>query len=147
MIDAGMKLAKAPEVLYDWTDGPSRLTRTDGRYHPKRFQDAKAFYLARLPALRERGVAICGAGPTGKRLARLLQAEGIEIRAFYDVHPRRIGERVHGAPVLPDEELPAPATVGPFLLAAAGGWEASERLEARLSRAGHVAGVDYFRTA
>jgi len=146
-LDAGLKLGKASEVLLDWTDGPTRLTRSDGRYAWRRFQDAKAHYLARLPALRDRGASICGAGPTGKRLTRLLLAAGIRVEALYDVHPRRVGERLAGIPILPDDALPAPSPAGPILLAAAGGWDASERLALRLAKAGCREGVDCFRTA
>ena len=64
----------------------------------------KAHHLARLPDVPERGVAICGAGPIGKRLGRLLTAEGVTLRGFFEVNPRRIGERIGGVPVAgPDE--------------------------------------------
>jgi phosphoglycerate dehydrogenase-like enzyme len=59
----------------------------------------RAHYLAEIPAIRERGVVIAGAGPIGKSLARELLALGITVRGFFDVHPRRLGEKIHGAEV------------------------------------------------
>ena len=59
----------------------------------------RAHYLAEIPEVRERGIVVAGAGPIGKSLARELLALGIEVHGFFDVHPRRLGEIIHGAEV------------------------------------------------
>ena len=104
MSEAGARFGKVPEVLLDWRDGATRLTRTHPDYAEAQVWAMKAHFLARLPAARERGVAICGAGPIGKRLGTLLRKEGIAVKGFFEVNPRRIGERIGGGEVAgPDQ--------------------------------------------
>jgi glycosyltransferase involved in cell wall biosynthesis len=99
LLEGGYRLAKVPQVLLDWHDAGTRSTRTVERYSLRRFQEAKAHFLARLPAVRDLGVVICGAGPIGKEMAGLLRHEGIRVHAFMEVNPRRIGNLISGAPV------------------------------------------------
>jgi glycosyltransferase involved in cell wall biosynthesis len=103
--EAGMQMGKPEPVLYRWREHEGRLTRTDGRYHPRRFQQAKAHYLARY-RLRDTGpVIIWGAGPGGRLMHDLLQQEGVPVRGFLDVHPRRIGGLKRDLPVWPINEI------------------------------------------
>jgi glycosyltransferase involved in cell wall biosynthesis len=99
MLQQGARFAKVPECLLEWRDSPSRLTRSDDRYGEKARQRMRAHYLSAIAGIRERGVAIAGAGPIGKSLARELLTLGIPVRGFFDVHPRRLGEVIHGAEV------------------------------------------------
>jgi glycosyltransferase involved in cell wall biosynthesis len=97
---AGARFAKCPEVLLDWRDSPARLSRRDARYARARFQEAKLGALQR-GALRDgRAVVLWGAGPIGKGWARALLAAGHTVQAFVEVSPRRLGQRIHGIPVL-----------------------------------------------
>jgi glycosyltransferase involved in cell wall biosynthesis len=103
--EAGMKMGKPAQILYRWREHENRLTRTDARYHPRRFQQAKAHYLARY-RLRDKGpVIIWGAGPGGRLMHDLLQHEGVPIKGFLDVHPRRIGGRKRDLPVWSIDEI------------------------------------------
>jgi hypothetical protein len=99
MLQQGVRFAKIPECLLEWRDSANRLTRSDDRYGEKARQRMRAHYLAATPGIRAHGVAIAGAGPIGKSLARELLALGIPVRGFFDVHPRRLGEVIHGAEV------------------------------------------------
>jgi glycosyltransferase involved in cell wall biosynthesis len=99
MLEGGARFGKVAAVLMRWRDSPGRLTRSDPRYGDAARHRMRVHYLARMPVLRERGVAIAGAGPIGKTLALGLRDEGIAVRGFFDVHPRRIGETIHGAEV------------------------------------------------
>lgn len=105
MLGAGVRIAKVPEMLFEWRDTPGRLTRTDPRYSQDAFLACKAEHLARLSDVAARGAAVCGAGPIGKRIARELVARGVRVVRFFEVHPRRIGETIHGAPVVSQDEL------------------------------------------
>lgn len=105
MLQAGRRFVKIGEPLVAWRDSPGRLTRTDPRYDTKARQRLRAWHLSRLAEVGERGVAIAGAGPIGKSLARVLVAEGVEVKGFFEVHPRRIGERIHGVEVAGIESL------------------------------------------
>jgi glycosyltransferase involved in cell wall biosynthesis len=104
---AGARFAKCPEVLLDWRDGASRLSRRDARYAPARFQEAKLAALRRGPLRDGRPVVLWGAGPIGKGWARALLAAGQRVRAFVEVSPRRLGQTIHGIPVVPVEEAAA----------------------------------------
>src|SRR5690606_8389321 len=125
--------ANVPSVLLDWREGDQRLSRTHERYAQAAFQRCKAHYLAGT-RLRGRQVVVWGAGPVGKGFARALTAEGVRIAAFVDLDPRKIGQVVHGAPVI------APAAVnefrGCYALAAVAGEIARAEIRASLSAAG-----------
>jgi hypothetical protein len=45
-------------------------------------------------------VVVCGAGPVGKAFALALQKEGHSVASFIDLDPRKIGQMIHGAPVM-----------------------------------------------
>ena len=101
--EAGGRLAKVPEVLLRWREGEDRLSRVDPTYAPEAFVRCKAHFLRRT-LLRDRdGVIVWGAGPVGKTFARELVREGVRLRAFVEVDPRKIGQEIHGAPVLDTE--------------------------------------------
>src|SRR5262245_30109042 len=97
---AGFRLAKVPETLLVWRHGEGRLTFTDPRYSVSAFLEAKGHFLAPRLAARARPVAVWGAGPTGKRLARALERAGVAPRLFVDIDPRKIGRRARGAPIV-----------------------------------------------
>ncbi len=142
VLEKGLVLGKVPEVLMTWVDHDERLTRNHERYRHERFIDAKCHFLARIPAVRERGVLIGGAGPTGKRLARGLERETVDVRAYVDVHPRRAGQRIGGVEVLADDApLPEPR---PVLIGGAGARGARERMRAWAKSAGFIEGRDFF---
>jgi hypothetical protein len=113
---AGGRLGQVDEPLLRWRERPDRLSRTDPRYAPEAFLACKLHHLRRT-LLREReGVVVWGAGPVGKAAARALlagDAVGSDVRdphatavpllAFVDLDPRKIGQEIHGAPVLDTE--------------------------------------------
>ena len=95
---AGWQLGKVPEVLLHWREGSDRLSRTDPRYSEGAFRECKVHFLSARTC--NRPVVICGAGPVGKAFARALQNKGHTIAAFVDLDPRKIGQTIHGAPVI-----------------------------------------------
>jgi len=99
----GGLLANVPEVLLRWREGPHRLHRTAPTYAPGAFVACKVHHLRRTLLVGERGVAVWGAGPVGKRFARSLAAAGVPVLAFVEVDPRKIGQEIHGARVLDTE--------------------------------------------
>src|SRR5690606_24826161 len=80
LLGRGIVIGKIADVLLQWRDSPSRLTRTAKVYGDEERMRMRAHHLARIHAVSERGVAIAGAGPIGKSLARSLQAEGVVLR-------------------------------------------------------------------
>jgi glycosyltransferase involved in cell wall biosynthesis len=123
--EQGWQLAKVPQKLLLWRDSEQRLTRTSKAYSMEQMFKLRAHYLARGP-LRSRQFAIWGAGPTGKRLARELEAHGLRPVAFYDVDRNKRVAR--GVPVL--TQPPEPGET--FVVAAVGAAGAREEIRAAL---------------
>jgi len=88
---------------------------------------------------------VWGAGPVGKAFARALRGAGVPVAAFVEVDPRKIGQRLHGAPVvaLADACRFSPAVH----LGAAGQRGARERLRAEAQRLGLADGESFFAVA
>jgi hypothetical protein len=137
---AGWGLAKVPEVLFRWRHHAHRATFRDARYAPPRFTDARAFYLAPRLANERRAVTVWGAGPTGKRLARALEAHGVAAARFVDIDPRKIGGVARGAPIVGESAL---ARRDDFVVVAVGARGARQLIRARLAELGFVEGHDF----
>jgi len=104
---SGFGLAKVPEVLLRWRHHARRATFAHARYELARFAECKARYLAPLLLARAAPVVVWGAGQTGRRFARALEAEGVRTSAFVDIDPRKIGRTARGAPIEPPSWLRA----------------------------------------
>ena len=142
--DAGLRFAKLPEVLLEWRDSPGRLTRTDPRYSPQRFQRLKLAALSRGP-LAGRAAVVWGAGPIGKSWARALTRAGHAVAAFVEVNPRQIGRAIAGIPVLALDAVPRGE--GLLHLAAVGQPGARDRIRGEAARLGLHEGRDFFAVA
>jgi hypothetical protein len=137
---AGVRFAKAPEVLLRWREGPARASRRDDRYGPEGMARARAMALAHL--LDGRPAAIVGAGTAGRRLARLLLAEGARVSCFLEVDPKKVGRAPHGVPVLAHEDGLA-RRGDALVLSAVNAWGARERVRALLVAHGLEEGGDF----
>jgi glycosyltransferase involved in cell wall biosynthesis len=148
---AGYSLAKLPEVLYRWRESPGRASRTDPRYRPERFRQLKIHVLRRTLLSGGRDAVIWGAGPLGKLFARDLAAAGTTIRAFVDLSPRKIGQDIHGAPVVAMERFADYLGRGPgrraLVLAAVGQEGARAAIREECRRQGLVEGEDFVAVA
>jgi glycosyltransferase involved in cell wall biosynthesis len=142
--DAGLRFAKLPEVLLEWRDSPARLTRTDARYSADAFRRLKVASLARGP-LAGRPAAVWGAGPVGKAFARAVLHAGSVVAAFVEVDPRKVGQRIRGAPVLAVGE--AARIPGALHLGAVGQKGARDGIRVEAARLGLVEGRDFFAVA
>jgi hypothetical protein len=131
---AGARFAKLPEVLLEWRDGAHRLSRTDPRYAAPRFREVKIRALEQGPLARRPPLVVWGAGPVGKGWSRALRARGHEVAAFVEVHPGRLGQRIHEAPVVPVAE--AVRFPGALHLAAVGRPGAREEIRRRAAAIG-----------
>ena len=142
---AGGRLGAVPEVLLHWREGEWRLSRTHPSYSQEAFRRCKAHHLA-ASLLRERdGVVVWGAGPTGKLFARALEGEGVCIRAFVDLDPRKVGQYIRGAPVLPPADIQEHRDA--FCVAAVGQLGAREEIRAALADLGWRDGTDFVAVA
>ena len=137
LVEAGYRIAKAPELLLWWRDSSGRLTRTGRAYSQEALRALRAEHLA--AALRGRPCEMWGAGPTGKRLARALEARGVRVRRFVDVARRK--RLARGAPVVSPAELGAPGDA--LLIVAVGAAGAREPIRAALEALGWQQGRDW----
>ena len=137
----GLRMAKPDGVLQRWREHGGRLTRRDPRYAVARFQAAKAHYLAQGRLAAGEPVVIWGAGPGGRLMHDLLRLEGVEIRGFLDVHPRRIGGEKRGLPVWPHEQTDRAGEA--LILVAVGAAGARAGIRRFLQQRGRVEGRDF----
>jgi glycosyltransferase involved in cell wall biosynthesis len=147
-LQAGVRMEKLAEPLLVWNDSPARLSRRDPRYAPEAFYRLKGAYLARWLAAHNPhhpAVILWGAGRVTRRRARALVEHGVDVRAFVDVDPRKVGRPLDGRPVLEPDALPPPGRA--FVVSYVGGLGARAQIEARLRAAGHRPGVDYVLAA
>ncbi len=142
--EAGLRFAKLEAALVEWRDSPRRLTRTDVRYSPAAFRRLKVEALSRGP-LSGRSAVVWGAGPVGKAFARALQGAGRRVAGFVEVDTRKIGETIHGAPVVAVGD--ACGFRGVLHLAAVARPGARERIRAEAARLGLVDGIDLVAVA
>lgn len=106
LLEAGHAIGVVPRRLLSWRDHPARLSRTAPEYDLSRFTACKAAFLARgfLAATEE--YALWGYGGTGRALTRALRAHGKRPAYIVEVHAGRLGQAIHGAPVVPPAALP-----------------------------------------
>ncbi len=104
---AGHPLGKVPEVLLSWRDSPRRLTRSDPRYRRAAFTALKQRHLETLDGdlMRGPGFVLAGAAPFARPWRQWLRRIGARPEFIAEIEPRRIGERILDAPVVPLEEL------------------------------------------
>jgi len=141
----GMRMGKPDEVLLRWRDHEARLTRSDERYNLKRFQAAKAHYLAAHRLCGKEPVIIWGAGPSGRLMHDLLVEEGVSVLGFLEVHPRRIGGTKRGLPVWAIDHIARGDET--FVLVAVGAAGARAEIREFMQGYGKVEGEQYLFVA
>jgi GT2 family glycosyltransferase len=146
LLGRGVAMAKVPRVLLSWRERPDRATRRDPRYAPARHRALKVEALRQGPLAGARTVLLWGAGLEGKPLLRALRACGCPVSAVVDVDPRKLGNRVHGAAVVPPAALPALLAAHPdaVVLIAVGVPSARAEIRAHLDGLGLREGRSYF---
>ncbi len=136
----GMRFGKVDEVLFDWTDHPGRLTRTDSRYTPKAFSRCRQLHLLAGPLLDVSRVDLWGVGQTGMPWLRWLQDHNIAVRRGYDINERKLNEIIHGVQIVHPTEMPA--ADGTPLIIAVGAENARKLILPQILLRGYVLGGD-----
>lgn len=95
----GERFVAIPRVLLDWGNDEGRLSRTHPAYSLDAFRACRVHHLRGSLLVGRDGVVIWGSGPTGKALAIEFRRQGVSLKAFIEVDPRKIGQVIHGAPV------------------------------------------------
>lgn len=110
LLAAGHALGVVARRLLCWRNGPGRLSRRDATYATERFTACKAAFLARGFLAGHRRYVLWGYGGTGRALRRALAAHDRTPSHVVELHPRRLGNTIHGAPVVVPGAL---AALGP----------------------------------
>ena len=101
----GHRIGIVPRRLISWRDSAARLSRTDARYSIERFTACKAHHLAAGFLADVDTYVLWGYGRTGRLLRAALGALGKRPSHIVEIKKERIGQRIHGAPVVPIESL------------------------------------------
>jgi glycosyltransferase involved in cell wall biosynthesis len=104
---AGRRIGMVPRRLLAWRDAPGRLSRRDPRYAITRFTACRAHFLAAGFLNGHRRYVLWGYGRTGRMLRAALAALGHDPSHIVEIKRGRLGQTIHGAPVVPPEALPA----------------------------------------
>lgn len=143
-LEAGVTMEKIPETVLFWHDLSGRLTRTDPRYAQSAIFKLKAEFLTRWLVgrnSRHPEVIIWGAGRETRKRAEFLVRRGVRITHYIDIDPRKIGQVIHGRPVLAVEDLPVLGDC--FILAYVSRRGAREDTRQRLANRGLKEGVHF----
>lgn len=139
-LDGGVRISKIPEVVLDWYDSESRLTRTDPVYSDQAFFRVKSHYLAKWMKKNSPHfprVWVWGASRISRRRARILEEFGIHISCYVDTKKgRQIDKKV-----IYYEDLPAAG--GCFLLTYIKQMDNRMKIRSFLESKDYVEGVNY----
>lgn len=142
MHQAGLPMAKLPRVLLAWRESANRTSRRDPRYARAAFDGLRARFLAADPRLHTgRPLVYWGAGRRTRLRAQQLINQGFPPAAWIDIDPRKIGQRVWGAPVHPPQWLDL--LPRPFVLVYVTNHGARDLIDAALAQLGYALGIDY----
>lgn len=106
LLARGDEIGVVPQRLLGWRDWPERLTWVDARYGLDRLTACKAAFLASGFLANTDTYILWGYGGTGRALYRALLQHDKRPSHVIEVHPGRIGNVIHGAPVVTPEALP-----------------------------------------
>jgi GT2 family glycosyltransferase len=139
------RLAAVDRVLLQWRIHRDRASVRHEAYTPEAFRRCKVHYLLETLARGRDGLVVWGAGPIGKAFAREVQVQGGSVRAFVDLDPRKIDQRIHGAPVIHPSGIDEYRDG--FSVAAVGQEGARRQIRAELESAGWEEVTDFVAVA
>jgi hypothetical protein len=134
----GLRLGVVPRRLLAWRRGG--LSERDPRYAVERFVACKAHHLARGFLADRARYVLWGYGRTGRALRAALAREGRAPSHVVELHPGRLGQTIHGAPVVAPAALAA--IEGPVVVSVAGAGPRAE-IRAALAKLGRREGADF----
>jgi glycosyltransferase involved in cell wall biosynthesis len=145
MLQDNCRMAKLPRALLSWRESTQRTSRTDPRYSREAFDYLRAVYLSRDPRINNgRTLVYWGAGRKTRKRSALLIDKGLPPRAWIDIDPRKIGNRIQGARVQSPEWLAGfTGDDKPFVLGYVTNHGARELIGRQLAAMGYQRGQDY----
>ncbi|MDT8440301.1 MAG: glycosyltransferase [Desulfuromonadales bacterium] len=104
---AGARFARRPETLLYWRDRADRLSRTGDHCTLAAFRACKVHFLCRDYLAGTDRVTLWGAGKEGKAWRLALAGQGIAVERWIEIDRNKIGQTIHGAPVVDLQQLTA----------------------------------------
>ncbi len=145
LLAAGTEVDILPRRLLGWRHGPNRHSQQSPTYRAERFTACKAAFLATgFLGARDQYI-LWGYGGTGRHLRKALLEQGRHAAWILELHPGRVGNRIHGAPVVPPEGLRDLPSL-PLLVSVAGHGPRNQ-IRQQLTAWGRIEGRDYLCTA
>lgn len=145
LLGKGHQLAVLPKRLIGWRDHPDRLSRTSETYSLDQFTRCKAAHLAADFLKGQPHYVLWGYGQTGKNLRKALLECGHSPSQIVELHPRRIGQFIHGAPVIHPDQLRCPGE--PPLIVSVSGPTARNQIREALALKGFKETRDFICAA
>ena len=105
MASSGARFTRLRKKLFFWRDRPERLTRTAANCSAEAFRMCKAHFLVEGYLRGIDSVTLWGSGLEGKAWRKALMAQNIRVERWIEIDRRKIGQTIHGAPVVPINEL------------------------------------------
>lgn len=102
----GHRFGVIARPLVAWREHPARLTHNHDAYRIGEFPRLKAHFLRHGFLAGRRTYVLWGYGHTGRALRRALTDYDLHPSHIVEVHPGRLGQRIHGADVIPPSRLP-----------------------------------------
>jgi glycosyltransferase involved in cell wall biosynthesis len=104
-LTSGLRVGVAPRRLMAWRERADSWSRAHPAYAVEQFTACKAHYLARSFLAASESFVLWGYGATGRMLRRALATHRKTPSHIVEVKTSRVGQRIHGAPVIPIAEL------------------------------------------
>ncbi|WP_027177938.1 glycosyltransferase family 2 protein [Maridesulfovibrio bastinii] len=147
-LESGVRMEKVRKELFVWNDPPGRLSRNHPKYSVDSFYRIKSEYLYRWlesgNALHPE-VIVLGSSRLDRKRASILENYGVNIKAYVDINPDKIGKVVSGKPVISLEDIPKPGKC--FLLSYVATRGARDKVASFLNGKGYAMGRDYLLVA
>ncbi len=143
--ELGMRLGTVPRRLVGWRDGPTRLSRVGAHCQPAQLLKCRAQFLVSGFLRSSERFALWGYGDTGRLLMRELAQLGRRPSYIVERHPRRIGQRILGVPVVAPDTLASIERLK--VIASVAGSSQRSLVRASLVALGYAEGTDYICAA
>ena len=96
----GARFRRVPAPLLSWRQHPGSLSRNDSRYSQSGFDSVRVRYLCQhLRRCEVDEVVVWGAGRRTRKRASALLSENLNIDAWIDIDPLKVGKTLNGIPV------------------------------------------------
>lgn len=128
-------------VLHHWRDYHTRTSRNSEHYAQNYFLKIKTHYFLELDWDQSRPLVLWGAGFKGKKIARLLQEQGVPFTWVCD-NPKKVGKKIYGATLR--HFTNSGSLQGAQSLVTVANEAAQAEIRAYLAQQGAQPGADYF---